>query len=174
MGLGFVKRIDERNRKTVSYRRIREARAFLEASFTGAAMPCSWQKRSMSSSSEACTLGEEKEKDQIAKMGLNAKKTNHSPGLTEGLPRLVRAGVRGLVGGLKGVKGALELLELLELLKVLEVLVWGLKGVELLELLEVMEVLVGGLTWVPEGCRVDEPHAAVRMRMLERDLIEKS
>ena len=130
----------------------------------------------MSSSSEACTLGEEKEKDQIAKMGLNAKKTNHSPGLTEGLPRLVRAGVRGLVGGLKGVKGALELLELLELLKVLEVLVWGLKGVELLELLElleVMEVLVGGLTWVPEGCRVDEPHAAVSMRMLERDLIEK-
>ena len=71
-------------------------------------------------------MGEEKEKDQIAKMGLNAKKTNHSPGLTEGLPRLVRAGVRGLVGGLKGVKGALELLEL-------------------------MEVLVGGLTWVPEG-----------------------
>ena len=92
-------------------------------------------------------MGEEKEKDQIAKMGLNAKKTNHSPGLTEGLPRLVRAGVRGLVG--------------------------GLKGVELLELLEVMEVLVGGLTWVPEGCRVDEPHAAVSMRMLERDLIEK-
>ena len=118
-------------------------------------------------------------KDQIAKMGLDAKKTNHSPGLTEGLPRLVRAEVRGLVvpellvGGLKGVEGALELLELLELLKVLEVLVWGLKGVELLELLEVMEVLVGGLTWVPEGCRVDEPHAAVSMRMLERDLIEK-
>ena len=154
----------------MSYRRIRAARAFLEASFTGAAMPCSWQKRSMSSSSEACTLGEVKVKDQSAKMGLNAKKTNHSPGLTEGLPRLVRAGVRGLVGGLKGVKGALELLELLELL---EVLVGGLKGVELLELLEVMEVLVGGLTWVPEGCRVDEPHAAVRMRMLERDLIEK-
>jgi len=35
-------------------------------------------------------LGEVKEKDQIAKMGLNAK-TNHSPGLTEGLPRLERA-----------------------------------------------------------------------------------
>ena len=86
-------------------------------------------------------MGEVKEKDQIAKMGLNAKKTNHSPGLTEGLPRLVRAEVRGLVvpellvGGLKGVEGALELLELLE------VLVGGLKGVELLELLEVMEVL---------------------------------